>query len=245
MVMPQKDLNRDMIRRIRLIGVEKKIILLFVLLLFLPRSAKAVPPPEIINNFGLLFLQIFSVVSIFFSGFFYFLKNRFPRIVKPTKYKIIAFAALIIACSSLVFFLNRNAILARQDKFFKEAKVKEESDPKAIPISPEQLSSMLDRKEDFRLFDVRLEEEYATGHLKDAEFWRIEWRTRDGIKAKASTIDSGQKAIFYCYEGGRSKGVATRFADFHPNTYYVRRLGACLGTLLDRRLFYVYGFQDY
>lgn len=74
-------------------------------------------------------------------------------------------------------------------------------------IKAENLKQRLQVQEDeFILLDTRSEEEYQTGHLKDARFVNFEtFQLKD-----VEDIPKDKEIIVYCLSGGRSNRVGTQ-----------------------------------
>ena len=77
-------------------------------------------------------------------------------------------------------------------------------------ITPEKAKAIMDSGSDFVILDVRTEEEFAQGHIKDAILipdYEIE------VKAKSILKDKNQLILVYCRSGRRSKLAAQTLVD--------------------------------
>lgn len=186
--------------------------------LFLPIKTQAVPPPEIINNFGVLLLQIFTIVSAGLSTLFYFLK----RLLKPLlglKGLLLILTALIIAITGITYQYQKHKILTAQQGLYQAVPpVAATSSTQAL--TPAELKKLLDENANIALFDARLPEEYESGHLRGAQHLSFEAGT-DTIREIAGQIDPQTLAVVYCIEGIRSSQIADRLAPYHPHTAYL------------------------
>ena len=70
------------------------------------------------------------------------------------------------------------------------------------PLSPKDLKAMLDAKEKLVLFDVRPESERALAKIAAALPL-----DREGVE-KLASLDRGDKLVFHCHHGVRSRGAA-------------------------------------
>ena len=79
--------------------------------------------------------------------------------------------------------------------------ISREAKAKATHISAQQLSGLLDGKEDFILLDIRTEKEYQAGHIEGAIWFprgNLEFYVQELIPDPAANI------VLYCRSGGRS-----------------------------------------
>lgn len=79
--------------------------------------------------------------------------------------------------------------------------ISREAKAKATHISAQQLSGLLDGKEDFILLDIRTEKEYQAGHIEGAI-----WFPRGNLEFYVQELipDPAAKIVLYCRSGGRS-----------------------------------------
>ncbi len=78
-------------------------------------------------------------------------------------------------------------------------------------ITAPELKAMLDRKDAFRLIDVRTPQEQAIARIEGATL--LDQRTHDELLA----LDRDTPIVFHCHHGIRSQGAADYFAQagFH------------------------------
>ncbi|MEK7516681.1 MAG: rhodanese-like domain-containing protein [Patescibacteria group bacterium] len=69
-------------------------------------------------------------------------------------------------------------------------------------ISPKELKSMLESKEDFFLIDVRESEEYEEGHILRALLIPLQT-----LVAKIKGIKKDKPIVLYCHMGPRSRAA--------------------------------------
>jgi len=111
------------------------LIFCFALFLFIPRTAKAVLPPDFIFNIGSQIIQFFSAIIIFFSGIFAFLYQliKIKTIaLKKRKFWIASIFLLIIciaAGASYILALQSQKI--EYEKWLRESQI--HSEKNAIP----------------------------------------------------------------------------------------------------------------
>lgn len=67
-------------------------------------------------------------------------------------------------------------------------------------ISVEQLKEKMDKKESFRLIDVREEEEYKTAHIEGSTLIPLSQLTQ-----RAQELKADEELIVHCHHGGRSQ----------------------------------------
>lgn len=80
----------------------------------------------------------------------------------------------------------------------------ETKEPQVYKISAEQMLEAIEN-ESIQLIDVRTEEEYCSGRLKNAQNICI---TNDDFKARAEKLDKDKPVYLYCKVGGRSANAA-------------------------------------
>ena len=76
-------------------------------------------------------------------------------------------------------------------------------------ITPQEAKEMMDTEADIIILDVRTEEEYASGHIKNAVCL-----PNEEISGEADILpDKSQQILVYCRSGNRSKQAAQKLAD--------------------------------
>ena len=77
-------------------------------------------------------------------------------------------------------------------------------------ITPAEAKGIMDTEQNYIILDVRTEEEFAEGHIKDAILI-----PDDEITEKAESIltDKDQQILVYCRSGRRSKNAASRLVE--------------------------------
>ena len=76
-------------------------------------------------------------------------------------------------------------------------------------ISPQEAKKRMDNEEDVIILDVRTQEEYDSGHIKDA----VCLPNEDILSEPDILPDKGQQILVYCRSGNRSKQAAQKLAD--------------------------------
>lgn len=77
-------------------------------------------------------------------------------------------------------------------------------------LSPKDFASKIEDTKGAQLIDVRTPEEYANGHLKNAQ--NIDWKNNDFDKMM-TTFDKEKPVLIYCLSGGRSGSAASRLVE--------------------------------
>jgi rhodanese-related sulfurtransferase len=72
-----------------------------------------------------------------------------------------------------------------------------------IPISTEKVNEIIEKGKDYILLDVRTQEEYDSGHLKDAMLIPV-----DDLEERINEVPEGKPIIVYCKSGMRSARAA-------------------------------------
>lgn len=76
-------------------------------------------------------------------------------------------------------------------------------------ISPQEAKKRMDSEEDMIILDVRTQEEYDSGHIKNAVCL-----PNEDISSEPEMLpDKGQQILVYCRSGNRSKQAAQKLAD--------------------------------
>lgn len=76
-------------------------------------------------------------------------------------------------------------------------------------ITPKKAKEIMDSEKDTIVLDVRTQEEYASGHIKNAVCL-----PNEGILSEPEILpDKSQKILVYCRSGIRSKHAAQKLAD--------------------------------
>ena len=76
-------------------------------------------------------------------------------------------------------------------------------------ITPQEAKEIMDTENDIVILDVRTEQEYASGHIKNA----VCLPNEDILGEPEILPDKGQKILVYCRSGNRSKQAAQKLAD--------------------------------
>lgn len=76
-------------------------------------------------------------------------------------------------------------------------------------ISPQEAKKRMDNEEDVIILDVRTQEEYDSGHIKNA----VCLPNEDILSEPDILPDKGQQILVYCRSGNRSKQAAQKLAD--------------------------------
>lgn len=76
-------------------------------------------------------------------------------------------------------------------------------------ISPQEAKKRMDNEEDVIILDVRTQEEYDSGHIKNA----VCLPNEDILSEPDILPDKGQHILVYCRSGNRSKQAAQKLAD--------------------------------
>lgn len=87
-------------------------------------------------------------------------------------------------------------------------------------LTPSQLKQMVDRREDIYLIDLRIEEQFAQGHIQGAV--NIPYN-RLGVKM--SSIPRDKKVVLYCNTENRATGGAQFLADRNFENIYAMTEG--------------------
>ena len=74
-------------------------------------------------------------------------------------------------------------------------------------ISIEELQEMLNHKEDYQFIDVRTEQEYKNGHIKEFEH-NLNYYTFLRNQTMLDNISKDKPVVFICESGARSGGAA-------------------------------------
>lgn len=77
-------------------------------------------------------------------------------------------------------------------------------------ITAEEAKNIMDTREGYIILDVRTQEEYDTGHIKDAVCLPNE---EIGTEEPELLPDKAQQILVYCRSGNRSKQAAQKLAD--------------------------------
>lgn len=77
-------------------------------------------------------------------------------------------------------------------------------------LSPKDFASKIEGSKSAQLIDVRTPEEYANGHLKNAQ--NIDWRN-NAFDKMMTTFDKEKPVFIYCLSGGRSSSAASRLVE--------------------------------
>ncbi|MCH2216083.1 MAG: rhodanese-like domain-containing protein [Flavobacteriales bacterium] len=89
-------------------------------------------------------------------------------------------------------------------------------------ISPKELKSWMDAKEDFQLIDVRERYEYEISNL-DGELIPLQY-----IPEKLDTIDREKKVVLMCRSGARSENAARYLEQHHGFSNLYNLVGGIL-----------------
>ena len=76
-------------------------------------------------------------------------------------------------------------------------------------ISPQEAKKRMDKETDVVILDVRTQEEYDSGHIKNA----VCLQNEDILNEPDILPDKGQQILVYCRSGNRSKQAAQKLAD--------------------------------
>lgn len=76
-------------------------------------------------------------------------------------------------------------------------------------ISPQEAKKRMDNEDDVIILDVRTQEEYDSGHIKNA----VCLPNEDILSEPDILPDKGQQILVYCRSGNRSKQAAQKLAD--------------------------------
>ncbi|RKI43412.1 carboxymethylenebutenolidase [bacterium D16-51] len=76
-------------------------------------------------------------------------------------------------------------------------------------ITPREAKEIMDTEDDIVILDVRTEQEYASGHIKNA----VCLPNEEILGEPEILPDKGQKILVYCRSGNRSKQAAQKLAD--------------------------------
>lgn len=76
-------------------------------------------------------------------------------------------------------------------------------------ISPQEAKKRMDNEEDVIILDVRTQEEYDSGHIKNA----VCLPNEDILSEPDILPDKGRQILVYCRSGNRSKQAAQKLAD--------------------------------
>lgn len=76
-------------------------------------------------------------------------------------------------------------------------------------ITQKQAKKMMEEQENIVILDVRTEQEYSLGHIKDAIVIPVETIQ----EAKKQLLDKEQVILVYCRSGHRSKAAAMALAE--------------------------------
>lgn len=108
--------------------------------------------------------------------------------------KMIIILGVIIIVGIGVFIFNNNR----------------ESDTQYVKISAKEAKEIIDTKSDIIILDVRREDEYQTGHIKDAVCIPNEVISN---QAESLLPDKEQEILVYCRSGNRSRQAANKLLD--------------------------------
>lgn len=120
--------------------------------------------------------------------------------------KKIVFIILIIASLLMISCSNSNQSVDEN-----------ETEGKAIMISPEEAKENLDEDSEIVLLDVRTPSEYESGHIEDAVLLPL-----DQLNEKASEVIPDQEKTYYvyCRSGNRSATAAQLLVDMGYENIY-------------------------
>lgn len=76
-------------------------------------------------------------------------------------------------------------------------------------ITPQEAKQIMDQETDIVILDVRTQEEYDSGHIKDA----VCLPNEDILSEPDVLPDKAQKILVYCRSGKRSKKAARKLAN--------------------------------
>lgn len=85
-------------------------------------------------------------------------------------------------------------------------------------VSFEEAKQIIDTEPAHRIFDVREEEEYITGHAKDAILFPLDTITAETAAEQIPTPDT--PVLLYCRSGRRSREAAEKLAAFGYTRVY-------------------------
>lgn len=78
-------------------------------------------------------------------------------------------------------------------------------------VAPKDFAQKLENNRGAQLLDVRTPEEFAGGHLKNAQ--NLDWYEKDNFVEKASKLDKSKPVFVYCAAGARSKKAANKLSE--------------------------------
>ena len=87
-------------------------------------------------------------------------------------------------------------------------------------LSPTQVKEKLDRGDQFRLVDVREQDEYEIARIEGADLLPLS-RAQEWLE----TLPADQEIVFFCHMGGRSQQVASYLANQRGFTNVANMLG--------------------
>ncbi|MBT4277328.1 hypothetical protein HOD96_01100 [Candidatus Falkowbacteria bacterium] len=203
--------------------MKKKILKFSVFLLLLPFSAKAIPPPEIINNFAPILVQGVAFFLSFILIGWVLLKKFFKKIFK---WKFYIFISIIFSTSLFSIFLNFN--ITKEEIIKAQEVLTKLPDPNYYPVNKKygitlkDFENILIHNEKIKIYDVRLIEEYNAGHITGAVFLKsYNLEKLDQIIEENKNYD---KIILYCYDGQRSGYLTNILREKGVNAFYVNEL---------------------
>jgi len=87
-------------------------------------------------------------------------------------------------------------------------------------LTTAQVKAKLDRGDQFRLIDVREQDEYHTARIEGADLLPLS-RAQEWME----TLPADQEIVFFCHMGGRSQQVASYLASQRGFTNVANMLG--------------------
>lgn len=85
-------------------------------------------------------------------------------------------------------------------------------------VSFEEAKRLLDTEPSCRIFDVREEEEYVTGHAQNAVLYPLDTITAESAAEQIPSLDT--PVLVYCRSGRRSREAAEKLAAFGYGRVY-------------------------
>lgn len=115
--------------------------------------------------------------------------------------RIIPVLAGLVLCIAAFFYIS--------DFYHSKESVQEDAGMGYQQISPQEAKEIMDTEENVIILDVRTQEEYNSGHIKNA----VCLPNEEILGEPEILPDKTQQILVYCRSGNRSKQAAGKLAD--------------------------------
>lgn len=117
--------------------------------------------------------------------------------------KIIASIAAVVLTAAAFWYVNGNYRSSEDENKTKETQ------RTYTQITAHKAKEIMDTENDYIILDVRTQEEYSSGHMKDA----VCLPNEEIVNEPDILPDKAQKILVYCRSGNRSRQAAQKLAD--------------------------------